>query len=363
MAISSDERGNDRMGFWEGKQVAVPGGAGFIGSYLVEQLVAERAAVTVIDSLESGRLSNLASVAGQIEFHRADVADLELCCDLFAGKHVVMNMAASAPGVGHSHLHHTELLGRNLQIGSTVLEAARRTRVPRFLVVSSSCVYPDDAPVPTPELPAFTGEPERVNAGYGWAKRYLELQAHHYAERFGMQIAIARPFNAYGARDLASGGRSHVIPALIERLLSDAPELVVWGTGRQTRSFIHAHDVAAGLRLVTEHHAVCDPVNVGHDRETSVKELMGLLMEVSGVHKSAVFDLSKPEGCKRKSADMTKFRAVTKGFIPETSLAEGLAEMVRAHRALRAEEHPDGMERAFSAEPVSQVAGRDDAII
>lgn len=323
------------MTYWQGKRVVVPGGAGCIGSYLVEQIVAEGAATTVVDNLESGRLSNLAAVQQQIEFHEADVTDLALCRELFAGKDVVMNLAASAPGVGHSHRHHVELLARNLQIGSTVLEAARLAGVPRFLVVSSSCVYPDDAPVPTPELPVLTGEPERVNSGYGWAKRYLELQAHHYAEHFEMEIAICRPFNAYGRRDLASGERSHVIPALIERLLSDAPELVVWGSGEQTRSFVHARDVATGLRLVTERYAVCDPVNVGHDRETSIKELVSLLMDLSGLRKKVVFDTSKPEGCQRKSADMTKFRKVTDGFQPGTELRQGLLEMIEAHRSLR----------------------------
>jgi len=322
------------MGFWQDRRVIVPGGAGFIGSYLVEQLVAEGAQVSVLDNLETGRLSNLASVAGQIEFHLADVTDLALCREMFADADVVMNLAASAPGVGHSHQHHVELLGRNLLIGSTVLEAVRQARVKRFLVVSSSCVYPDDAPVPTPELAAFACEPERVNVGYGWAKRYLELQAAHYAQEHGMEIAIARPFNAYGGRDLASGTRSHVIPALLERLLGDGPELVVWGSGRQTRSFIHACDVAAGLRLITERYAVCDPVNVGHDHEIAIRELVQLLMEVSGIHKKAFFDPSKPEGCRRKSADTTKLRRVTGGFEPHTGLREGLEEMISAHRAL-----------------------------
>ncbi|MCK4375779.1 MAG: NAD-dependent epimerase/dehydratase family protein, partial [Candidatus Brocadiae bacterium] len=136
-------------------------------------------------------------------------------------------------------------------------------------------------------------------------------------------------------RDLASGERSHVIPALIERLLSDAPELVVWGSGEQTRSFVHARDVATGLRLVTERYAVCDPVNVGHDRETSIKELVSLLMNLSGLRKEVVFDTSKPEGCQRKSADMTKFRKVTGGFQPGTELRQGLLEMIEAHRSLR----------------------------
>lgn len=320
------------MSFWNRKQVVVPGGAGFIGSHLVEQLVAEGARVTVVDNLETGRLSNLGAVRDDIEFIEADVTDLNFSRERFAGKDVVMNLAARASGVGHSHRHHVEMLGRNVQIGSVVLEAARQAGVVRVLVVSSSCVYPDDAPVPTPELPLFTGEPERVNSGYGWAKRYLELQARHYALDGRLEIAIARPFNAYGARDLALGEHSHVIPALIERLLTDGPELVVWGSGRQTRSFIHARDVAAGLRLLTERYAVCDPVNVGHDHEITIRDLVALLMEIAGIRKRVVYDTSKPEGCLRKSADTTKFRKVTGGFVPETELRDGLAEMIEAHR-------------------------------
>jgi GDP-L-fucose synthase len=197
-------------------------------------------------------------------------------------------------------------------------------------------VYPDVAPVPTPELPVFTGEPERANSGCGWAKRYLEVQAHYYAENFGMEIAIARPFNAYGGRDLGDGDRAHVIPALIRRILSPAPVLVVWGSGNQTRSFIHARDVATGLRLLTEHYAVCDPVNVGHDREITIKVLVVLLMELLGIQKKAIFDTSKPEGCLRKSADMAKLQKVTKGFEPQTDLRAGLIEMIEAHKALAA---------------------------
>lgn len=318
------------MIFWQDKTVTVTGGAGFIGSYVVEQLVAAGARVTVIDNLESGRLENLEAVRSDITFLHGDVTVVEHCRRWFAGQDAVLNLAGRAPGVGYSHRNHEVQLGRNLLIGSSVLEGARQAGVRRVLVVSSSCVYPEDAPVPTPELPLFTGEPEQVNTGYGWAKRYQELQAHYYAEHFGMEIALARPFNAYGGRDLTLGERSHVIPALIERLFSDAPELVVWGSGRQTRSFIHARDVAAALVLLTELYAVCDPVNVGHEQEISLQELVALLMDLSGRRKPVVFDASKPVGCLRKAADMTKLRRVTGGFTPQTDLRTGLREMLAA---------------------------------
>lgn len=320
------------MSYWNQKRVAVIGGAGFIGSYLTEALLERAADVLVIDNLESGHRENLAAVWARIRFIEGDAADLAFTRGCLAGCDVVMNLAAQAPGVGHSHLHHVELLGRNLQVGSVILEAAKQAGVRRALVVSSSCVYPDDAPVPTPELPLFMGEPERVNAGYGWAKRYLEAQAEYYAKQFGMEIAVGRPFNAYGGRDLGHGERAHVIPALIRRLFSDQPELVVWGSGRQTRSFIHARDVALGLLLLTERYAVCDAVNIGHDHETSMAELATLLMEISGVQKQLVFDTTKPEGAARKCADMTKFRRVTGGFAPQTNIRNGLREMLDAHR-------------------------------
>jgi len=322
------------MGFWEGRNVVVPGGCGAIGSYAVEQLVDAGASLAVIDNFDTGRHENIASVAGAVELIEGDVRDMDIARRAFHGKDTVLNFAAQAPGVGHSHKNHASLLGDNAMICSSVLEAARLEKVERVLTISSSCVYPDDAPVPTPEMPLCTGGPEHVNAGYGWAKRYNELLSEYYARHFGMQIALGRPFNAYGARDLAKGERSHVIPALIEKLLSPSSELVVWGSGTQTRSFIHARDVANGLLLLAEKHAVCDPVNVGHDHETSMRELVELLMEISGIRKSIVFDRSKPEGCLRKSADMTKFREVVAPFEPATDLRQGLKEMIEAHRQL-----------------------------
>jgi GDP-L-fucose synthase len=290
------------------------------------------ARVTVVDNLESGSVANLARVRSQIEFIEGDVTDLAQCREWFDGQELVLNLAAQAPGVGHSHLNHVGLLGRNLQIGSVVLEAARAVGVRRVLVVSSSCVYPDDAPAPTPELPVFTGEPERANSGYGWAKRYQELQAMHYAQQFGLEIALVRPFNAYGGRDLGKGERSHVIPALIERLLADSPEVVVWGSGNQTRSFIHALDVARAMLAATESYAVCDPLNLGPERETSMRELIHLLMDLAGVRKRVVFDTTKPEGAKRKGADVTKLRRVLPGFTEKIGLRTGLLEMIDAHR-------------------------------
>jgi len=320
--------------FWKGRAVVVTGGAGTIGSHLVEELVSSGAVVTVIDNLEAGRMQNLAGVMNDIEFIRWDVTDLEMCLRIFKDKFAVFNLAAQATGVGYSSCNHALLLGRNLQIGSIVLEACRRARVPKTLVVSSSCVYSDDAPVPTPELSAFLGSPETANSGYGWAKRYQELQAEQYVRSFGMDINIVRPFNAYSPRDYGRGEQSHVIPALIERLFYSSPDLTVWGSGRQTRSFIHARDIAKGMLKVVENCPDCRPVNLGHDHETSMAELASMLVELSGTGKRIVFDLNKPEGALRKSADMTLFRKIT-GLEPEMDLKGGLLEMIENYRILQ----------------------------
>ena len=320
------------MSFWETKRVVVIGGAGNIGSFVVESLCRRGARVRVLDNLESGSLDFLEQVRDAIEFVEGDTTDLDFCREAIRDADAVLNLAAQAPGVGHSHRNHVSLLGRNTQIGAVVLEACRAEEVGRVLMVSSSCVYPDDAPVPTPELPLFRGEPERVNSGYGWAKRFQELQAAEYAGRFGMSIAIARPFNAYGPRDVAKGERSHVIPALIERILSDEPELTVWGDGSQTRSFIHTRDLAEALLLLTERHAVCEAVNLGSDREVSMARLAELLMEAADTRKPIVFDTTKPTGCRRKAADMSTFRRLFGKDIHSVPLEEGLAEMVEAHR-------------------------------
>lgn len=320
------------MSFWKNKKTVVAGGAGFIGSYLVEQLVEEGASVTVVDNMEKGNLDNLASVLGEIKVVQADLRDRSACEEACDGAEIVMNLAARAYGLEYSNAHHGEMLTANALVGLNLLEAARLQGVERVLVVSSSCVYSDDALVPTPENQAFTRSPEEANQGYGWAKRMLELQAAYYAQEYGMQIAIARPFNAYGPRDSWAGAKSHVIPAMIKKLMSDGEEIIVWGSGNQQRSFIHGRDVASAMRMLTERYAVGEPVNIGDDQDISIRELVFRLMAILDVKKRVVFDTARPEGCPRKSADMEKLRKIVGSAWPGVSLDHGLKEMVDWYR-------------------------------
>lgn len=317
---------------WNNKKVLVAGGAGFIGSYLVELLLAEGAQVTVADNLSRGRMENLSGIIDQISFHNVDLRALDKCEEVCSGQDVVMNLAAPAFGIEYSMTHHGEMLTEVTTIGFNLLEGARRQNIRSFLVVSSSCVYPDDAGVPTKEDEGYRGTPETVNVGYGWGKRMVELQGQYYAQEYNMEVAIARPFNAYGPREPFEICKAHVMPALIQRVLRGDDPITVWGSGNQTRSFVHGKDVALGLKLITEYYAVADPVNVGHDRETTIRELAERILEITGKDVKLVFDTSKPEGATRKSADVTKLREVTHGFTPQITLDEGLEEMIEYFR-------------------------------
>ena len=314
--------------YWTNKKVLVAGGAGFMGSYLVDLLIEDNAIVTVADNLSRGHMENLSGVMDKISFHNIDLRYLSQCEQICRGQDIVLNLAAPAFGVEYSMTHHGEMLTDVTTIGFNLLEAARRQNIQRFLVVSSSCVYPDDAGVPTKENEACRGAPETVNLGYGWGKRMVEMQGQYYAKEYNMEVAIARPFNAYGPRESFDLGKAHVMPTLIQKVLRGDDPIIVWGSGNQTRSFVHGRDSALALKFIAECYAAADPVNVGHDRETTIRELIERILKATGRNPKVVFDTTKPEGAERKSADVTKLREVTGGFTPQITLDEGLEEMI-----------------------------------
>lgn len=308
------------------------GGAGFIGSYLVELLLVDGARVTVADNFSRGNIENLLAVRDDIRLVEVDLREPVESLRACSGQEVVMNLAAPIAGVEFSRTHHGMMLTDTVLLAATVLEAARKSDVGRYLFCSSSCVYPDDAVVPTPEPEAYRDGPESANAGYGWGKRIGELQALYYADEYGIEMAIGRPFNSFGSREYPEDiKRAHVIPAIISRLLDGETPLVIWGSGNQTRSFVHARDTALGLKLIAEKGVGAGPINVGHDEETSMRDLATLLLEVTGKEREIFFDTSKPEGAPRKSADVTKLRELT-NFVPSTPLRQGLDEMVEFFR-------------------------------
>ena len=239
---------------------------------------------------------------------------------------MVLNLAAKVTGIEYNRFNMSDMFESNMRLQMNVLHAAYECKVKRFLQVSTACIYPHDALVPTPESEGDQCSPEPTNEGYGLAKLMGERLAKYYVKEKGMDVAIARPFNAYGPRDYFDDATSHVIPALMKRILDGNDPVVIWGSGNQSRVFVHAKDFAKGLALVAEKAPAGEPVNVGHDQEVTIKELFGVICKVVGKFPKPKFDTTKPEGYPRRAADTTLLRKYT-GFVPSISLEEGVREM------------------------------------
>jgi nucleoside-diphosphate-sugar epimerase len=297
---------------------------------MVPQLVERGAKVTVVDDFSNSDGRDLANVTGQIKLVQAYLRDRAVCDELTRGQDVVINLAAKAFGMEYSRAHNGEMLVWNLLCTLTPLESARQNGVERFAIISSSCVYPDEAPAPTPELDVFTGSPESVNEGYGWAKRIQELAGQYYSKEYGMKIRIVRPFNPYGGHyRWGTEAKAHVIPALVKRIMDGEDPVVVWGSGRQRRNFLHASDATHLILSAMEDEQIgVQPVNIGYEDEVTIAELVNLICEVSGKKPKIVFDTGKPEGRVRKAAVADRLRSVSKGYTPRVSLRDGIKEMV-----------------------------------
>jgi GDP-L-fucose synthase len=318
------------MGFWRGRRVLVTGGTGFVGSHLVERLVAAGARVRTIARLRKTRADHLSQVRDQLDFVRGDLTDLSTALDVCRDQEVVFNLAAKLTGLGWNMAHSGDMFYWNVLPQLQVMEAARRQGVERFLVVSSACVYPREAAVPTQESQGLIGHPEPTNLGYGWSKRVAEAQAVAYSAEYPMRIGIVRPYNTYGPRDDFAWETSHVIPALIRKAHEHDPP-IVWGNGQQSRSFIYVRDLVDGMMRAIELYPQPDALNLGADEEVRIRDLMALILEESGIAKTPVYDTTKPAGYPRRHADNTKAREKI-GFVAATPLREGIRQTIAWYR-------------------------------
>ena len=320
--------------FWAKKKVLVTGGAGFIGSHLVEMLVSKKAKVTVVDNLSNSTLRNLKKVKDKIRFIKIDLKNLKNTEKACREQEIIMNLAAKVGGIEYNRTHLGTMFRENVLINSNVLEAARRTKVERFLVVSSACVYRRNCTIPTPEKEGFKGVPEPTNEGYGWAKRMAEVQGRLYAQEFGMKIGIVRPYNCYGPRDHFDPEKSHVIPALIKRVFDGEDPLIVWGDGGQSRTFLYVEDLARGLMEAIEKYPVPDPINIGTDEEIKIKDLVKLILKLPGKNPTVFFDTSKPAGQPRRNCDTRKAKEKI-GFKSQIKLRKGLKKTIEWYKVNR----------------------------
>lgn len=314
-------------------QVAITGGAGLIGSYLADALVASSAHVIVIDDFSKGLRSNLSSCASRIEIREGDLEDPDFSIESLADAEVVFHLASRAYGIGYGKGHHLETMVHNERITNNLVAALAVHRPKHVVIASSSCVYCDDGPDTVAEVPVFRGEPEMANWGYGWAKRFLEQKSFILSREAGIPVTIVRPFNIYGERYRWVGAYSQAIPMLVKRILDGEDPVVVWGSGQQRRTYIHAHDCAHIMKRLAEIGHTEGPVNIGLEETVSIRELTELICKVSGRSPAIGFDTSKPEGRFVKSADASRLRAVLGDFpIVTIELEEGLTRMLEWYR-------------------------------
>lgn len=324
-----------RKNFWKGKRVLVTGGSGFIGSHLSEMLVSRGAEVTVVGKEKKGEVGFLDFSEPHLQYHQADLSALApRMVGLCRGKDVLFHLAARVAGIGFNSLHPATMLRDNLAMAMTIFEAVRLAKVPRMQFVSSACVYPRYCTLPTPETEGFLDDPEPTNYGYGWAKRMGEVLAKTYAQEYGMKISIVRPYNGYGPRDNFDPETSHVIPALVRRVISGEDPVVVWGSGTATRSFLFVSDFARGLMEAVERYPVPDPVNIGTEEEVSIKDLVALIIELSGSRAKIVFDKTRPDGQPRRNCNTKKAKEKI-GFVARVPLREGLKRTIQWYKRSR----------------------------
>jgi GDP-L-fucose synthase len=305
------------MTFWEGKKILVTGGAGFLGSFVVEKLKNEKG---VSDE--------------NIIIPRSKIMDLrkwENCVKAVKDVDIVIHLAARVGGIGFNRKYPAILFYDNAIMGIQLMEAARQEGVEKFVAIGTVCAYPKYTPVPFREENLWNGYPEETNAPYGVAKKMLLVQAQAYRQQYGFNAIYLIPVNLYGPRDNFHLEHSHVIPALIRKMVDarnkGEKKVVVWGTGNASREFLYVEDAAEGILLATEKYNKPDPVNLGTGKEIKIRDLVNLIAELTGYEGEIVWDTSKPDGQPRRCLDTTRAEKEF-GFKAKTDFREGLLKTI-----------------------------------
>lgn len=262
-----------------------------------------------------------------------DLVSGEACERMYAElkPRAVIHLAAAVGGIGANRDQPGWFAYANTMMGANIVEGARRAELDKLAIIGTVCMYPENAPVPTPESVLFGGYPAPVTAPYGLAKRNLWNMAVSYREQYGLKLAFLIPTNLYGPHDHFEEERSHVIPALIRRFVEahreNAPEIVIWGDGSATRDFIYVEDAARGVADALERLEQRDPINLGTGREISIRELADMIRDIVGYRGKLVWDPSKPTGAPRRGLDTTAARRAL-GFSARTDFEHGLRATV-----------------------------------
>jgi GDP-L-fucose synthase len=308
------------------KKIVVTGGAGFLGSAVMEGLRRRGCspAATVAVRKAAFDLAREEDVRRMYETHRPQL---------------VVHLAAVVGGIGANRENPGTFYYQNMMMGTMLMEYARQAGVEKFVGVGTICAYPKFTPVPFREENLWNGYPEETNAPYGLAKKMLLVQSQAYRQQYGFNSIYLLPVNLYGPRDNFDPRSSHVIPALIRRCVEAGergdPVVEIWGTGRATREFLYVEDAAEGIVLATERYDGPEPVNLGVGREITIRDLVELIVDQTGFEGEVRWDASKPDGQPRRALDTSRARDWF-GFEARTSFEDGLRATIAWYEGSRA---------------------------
>lgn len=311
------------MNFVQGKRVVVTGGAGFLGRHVCRAIEEYQPACLVVPR---SRFYDLRE--------RSDIE--RLMQD--ARPQIIVHLAAVVGGIGANRANPGRYFYENAIMGIQLIEEARRWNVDKFVAVGTVCSYPKFTPVPFREDNLWSGYPEETNAPYGLAKKMLLVQCQAYQQQYGFNGITLFPVNLYGPHDNFDSETSHVIPALIRKVLEARDRsqafIDVWGTGAASREFIFVRDAARAIALATEQYNQPEAVNIGSGQEISIRHLAELICELCRFQGEIRWDASKPDGQPRRCLDTS--RALREfGFRAGTSLRDGLLETIQWYEQSR----------------------------
>lgn len=301
---------------WQKKRVVVTGGAGFLGSFVVEKLQERGCREIIAPRSREYDLRNRDAIVKLYEVTRP---------------HIVIHLAAVVGGIGANRRNPGRFFYDNAIMGIQLMEYARQFGVEKFVAIGTVCSYPKVTPVPFKEDDLWNGYPEETNAPYGLAKKMMLVQAQAYRAQYGFNAIYLIPVNLYGPRDNFDLETSHVIPAIIRKCVeakeSGRDEIVLWGDGSPTREFLYVEDAAEGIILATERYNGEFPINLGTGEEISIRDLAALISEETGFAGRFVWDKTKPNGQLRRRLDVSRAEKLV-GFRARNSLRIGLQKTI-----------------------------------